>query len=124
ETVHKNRKRPIGEIQTYAKASAEQKYETYPVQTEDYGAILLRWGNGVFGSLNVSQVAAGKKNCLRIEIYGSKQSASWNSEEPNTIHYGSRDGANAESLRGSPGFSEDIIGFTDYPGGHAEGFPD
>jgi hypothetical protein len=52
------------------------------------------------------------------------KSAWWNSEEPNTIHYGNRDGANAESLRGSPGFSEDIAGFTDYPGGHAEGFPD
>jgi predicted dehydrogenase len=74
--------------------------------------------------LNVSQVAAGRKNCLRLEIYGSKKSASWNSEEPNTIRYGSRDGANEESLRGAPGFLEDIAGFTDYPGGHAEGFPD
>ncbi len=124
ETIHKKRRRPIGEVQTYAKASAGQKYETYPVETEDYAAVLLRWENGVFGSLNVSQVAAGRKNCLRLEIYGSERSAWWNSEEPNTIHYGSRDGANAESLRGSPGFSEDIVGFTDYPGGHAEGFPD
>lgn len=124
ETIHKTRRRPIGEIQTYAKVSADQKYETYPVQTEDYAAVLLRWGSGVFGSLNVSQVAAGRKNCLRIEIYGSAGSAWWNSEEPNTIHYGSRDGANRESLRGSPGFSEDVAGFTDYPGGHAEGFPD
>jgi predicted dehydrogenase len=74
--------------------------------------------------VNVSQVAAGRKNCLRLEIYGSKKSACWNSEEPNTIHYGSRDGANEESLRGSPGFMEDVAGFTDYPGGHAEGFPD
>ncbi len=124
ETLHKTRKRPIGEIQTYAKVGADQKYETYPVQTEDYAAVLLRWGNGVFGSLNVSQVAAGRKNCLRLEIYGSKKSACWNSEEPNTIQYGSRDGANEVSLRGSPGFAEDVAGFTDYPGGHAEGFPD
>ncbi|MBX3743875.1 MAG: Gfo/Idh/MocA family oxidoreductase [Verrucomicrobiae bacterium] len=124
ETLHKKRRRPIGEVQTYSKASANQKYETYPVQTEDYAAVLLRWTNGVFGSLNVSQVAAGRKNCLRLEIYGSKKSAWWNSEEPNTLHYGSRDGANETSLRGSPGFLEDIAGFSDYPGGHAEGFPD
>jgi predicted dehydrogenase len=124
ETVYPKRKRPIGEVQTYAKAAADQKYETYPVETEDYAAVLLRWSEGVFGSLNVSQVAAGRKNCLRIEIYGSKKSAWWNSEEPNVIHYGSRDGANEESHRGSPGFMEDVAGFTDYPGGHAEGFPD
>ena len=124
ETLHKVRRRPIGEVQTYAKAGPDQKYEAYPVRTEDYAAVLLRWANGVFGSLNVSQVAAGRKNCLRLEIYGSKKSAWWNSEEPNTNHYGSRDGANEESLRGSPGFAEDIVGFTDYPGGHPEGFPD
>jgi predicted dehydrogenase len=26
--------------------------------------------------------------------------------------------------RGTAGFSEDVAGFTDYPGGHPEGFPD
>jgi len=124
ETLHKTRKRPLGEVQTYSKAGADIKYATYPVETEDYAAVLLRWDNGVFGSVNVSQVAAGRKNCLRLEIYGSKKSACWNSEEPNTIQYGSRDGANELSLRGSPGFMEDVAGFSDYPGGHAEGFPD
>jgi predicted dehydrogenase len=92
ETLHRTRKRPLGEVRTYAKAGADQKYETYPVRTEDYAAVLLRWASGVFGSLNVSQVAAGRKNCLRLEIYGSEKSAWWNSEQPNTIHYGSRDG--------------------------------
>jgi len=124
ETLHKTRKRPLGEVQTYSKAGQEMKYATYPVETEDYAAVLLRWGSGVFGSVNVSQVAAGRKNCLRLEIYGSKKSACWNSEEPNSIQYGSRDGANELSLRGSPGFMDDVAGFTDYPGGHAEGFPD
>jgi predicted dehydrogenase len=124
ETIHKKRRRPIGEVQTYARASADLKYESYPVETEDYAAVLLKWSNGVFGSLNVSQVAAGRKNSLRLEVYGSRKSAWWNSEEPNVLHYGSRDGANEESHRGAPGFSEDVAGFTDYPAGHAEGFPD
>lgn len=124
ETLHKTRKRPLSEVQTYSKAGADIKYATYPVETEDYAAVLLRWGTGTFGSVNVSQVAAGRKNCLRLEIYGSKKSACWNSEEPNSIQYGSRDGANELSLRGSPGFQDDIGGYSDYPGGHAEGFPD
>jgi predicted dehydrogenase len=78
----------------------------------------------VHGSLGVSQVAAGRKNCIRIEIYGTEGSAWWDSEEPNTVYYGSRDGANRASTRQTPGFSEDIAGFTDYPPGHTEGFPD
>jgi predicted dehydrogenase len=124
DTYHKNRERPIGDVQTYAKVSAKQKFQTYEVKTEDYASVLLRWENGVHGNLGVSQVAAGRKNSLRLEIYGSERSVWWESEDPNTLYYGSRDGANAVSLRGAPGFSEDTVGFTDYPGGHAEGFPD
>jgi predicted dehydrogenase len=94
------------------------------VKTEDYASLLLQWKNGVHGICGVSQVAAGRKNSIRIEIYGTEQSAWWNSEEPNTIQYGARDSANAVSHRACPGFAEDIAGFTDYPPGHAEGFPD
>lgn len=124
DTYHKERLRPLGDVQTYAKVSDKQKFQSYEVKTEDYASVLLRWDKGVHGNLGVSQVAAGRKNSLRLEIYGSERSAWWESEDPNTIYYGSRDGANAQSLRGAPGFSEDTRGFTDYPGGHAEGFPD
>src|SRR5690606_8386661 len=68
--------------------------------------------------------AAGRKNSLCLAIYGIERCVWWEREEPNTIYYGSLDGANGTSLRGSPGFSEDTTGFSDYPGGHAEGFPD
>ena len=124
ETFHKTRQRPLGEVQTFTKASAKQKYVSYPVKTEDFASILLQFDNGVHGNLGVSQVAAGRKNSLRIEIYGTKKSAWWESEQPNTIEYGGRDGANEIAHRQCPGFAEDIAGFTDYPPGHAEGFPD
>jgi predicted dehydrogenase len=39
------------------------------------------------------------------------------------LHYGRRDDANAAVLRASAGFI-DASGYTDYPAGHAEGFPD
>lgn len=83
----------------------------------------MNFSNGALGNLAVSQVAAGRKNSIRLEIYGSERSAWWESEEPNLLRYGSRDGANAESHRASPGFT-DAAGCTDYPPGHAEGFPD
>ena len=92
--------------------------------TEDYASILLCWRSGVHGNLGVSQVAAGRKNSIRIEIYGTEGSAWWDSEEPNTIQYGSRDRMNGVAHRACPGFAEDTGGFSDYPPGHAEGFPD
>jgi predicted dehydrogenase len=124
DTWHKTRKRPLGEVQTFSKADAAVKYASYRVQTEDFASVLLRFDNGAHGNLAVSQVAAGRKNCLRIEIYGSKKSAWWCSEEPEVLRFGSRDGANEVAMRATPGFGDGAAGFMDYPPGHVEGFPD
>ena len=123
-TFHKTRRRPLGEVQTFAKANAKVRYATYRVQTEDYANVLLQFANGARGNLGVSQVAAGRKNCIRLEIYGSKKSAWWCSEEPEMLHFGNRDDANATAVRATPAFGEGAAGFMDYPAGHVEGFPD
>jgi predicted dehydrogenase len=123
-TFHKTRRRPLGEVQTFAKAAAKVRYATYRVQTEDYANVLLQFANGSRGNLSVSQVAAGRKNCIRLEIYGSKKSAWWCSEEPEMLHFGNRDEANATAVRATPAFGEGAAGFMDYPAGHVEGFPD
>jgi predicted dehydrogenase len=123
-TFHQTRKRPLGEVQTFAKANRQMKYATYKVATEDYASVLLQFDNIARGNLAVSQVAAGRKNCIRIEIYGSKKSAWWCSESPETLHFGNRDGANEVAVRGTPAFGDGAAGFMDYPAGHIEGFPD
>ncbi len=123
-TFHKTRQRPLGEVQTFAKADRTIKYAAYPVATEDFASLLLEYANGARGNLAVSQVAAGRKNCIRIEIYGTKQSVWWNSEQPNTLVMGNRDTCNQIAIRNTPAFGPDIQGFTDYPAGHNEGFPD
>lgn len=123
-TWHKQRRRPLGEVQTFAKADAKMKYATYHVQTDDFANVLLRFSNGTRGNLAVSQVAAGRKNSLRLEIYGAKKSAGWSSEEPERLHFGNRDGANETALRATPAFGDGAAGFMDYPPGHVEGFPD
>jgi len=122
-TWHKTRKRPLGEVQTFSKTSTRTRYASYPVRTEDYGNVLLRFNNGTRGNLGVSQVAAGRKNCIRFEIYGSKKSASWCSEDPEMLSFGNRDTANEIAVRGTPPFS-DARPYLDYPPGHVEGFPD
>jgi predicted dehydrogenase len=123
-TWHKTRKRPLGEVQTFAKADAALRYANYKVATEDFANVLLRFSNGASGNVAVSQVAAGRKNCIRIEIYGSKKSAWWCSENPEQLQFGSRDQANESVFRGTPAFGDGASGYMDYPPGHVEGFPD
>ena len=118
------RKRPLGEVETFAKASAAMKYAAYRVATEDFASVLLEFNNGTRGNLAVSQVAAGRKNCIRIEIYGSKKSAWWCSEDPEILHFGNRDTANELAIRGTPPFGPDAAPYIDFPAGHVEGFPD
>lgn len=123
-TFHKTRKRPLGEVQTFSKADTAMKYASYRVETEDFASVLLQFDNGARGNLGVSQVAAGRKNCIRIEIYGSKKSAWWCSEEPEMLRFGHRDSANEVAVRATPAFGNGAAGFMDYPPGHVEGFPD
>lgn len=123
-TWHKIRKRPLGEVQTFGQAGARVKYASYPVKTEDFGNLLLRFKKGARGNLSVSQVAAGRKNCIRIEIYGSKRSAWWCSENPEALHLGNRDQTNEIAFRGTPSFGPKAAPYLDYPAGHVEGFPD
>lgn len=123
-TFHRQRKRPLGEVQTFAKADARMKFAPYPVKTEDFANVLLEFNHGARGNLAVSQVAAGRKNCIRLEIYGSKKSAWWCSEHPEVLHFGNRDGANETAVRATPAFGDGAAGFMDYPPGHVEGFPD
>lgn len=123
-TFHQQRKRPLGEVETFAKADAKMKFATYKVATEDFANVLLQFDNHARGNLAVSQVAAGRKNSIRLEIYGSKKSAWWCSESPETLCFGHRDGANEVTVRATPAFGGGAAGFMDYPPGHVEGFPD
>jgi predicted dehydrogenase len=123
-TWHKSRRRPVGEVETFAKTNPNMRYAKYRVQTEDFASVLLEFDNGARANLAVSQVAAGRKNCIRIEIYGSKKSAWWCSENPEVLLMGNRDCPNEAAFRGTPAFGPEVATFIDYPAGHVEGFPD
>ncbi len=124
-TVHKVRKRPLGEVETFSgNADPPQATEPIDISTDDYGAVLLRFRGGARGSLWVSQVTSGRKNCMRYEIAGSKYALGWNSESPNNLWVGRRDKPN-ETLTRDPALVGDLARhFITYPGGHNEGFPD
>ncbi len=123
--VHPVRKRPKGEVETFSgKVQKIQATEDVAINTEDGGAILLRFDNGAKGTLFVSQMTAGRKNCLRYEISGAKSALYWDSELPNEIWIGYRDKANEKLLKDPGLLSEEVRPFVGYPGGHNEGYPD
>lgn len=124
-TVHPVRQRPLGEVETYSgKLRADATTEPVPISTEDYGSILLRFRGGARGTLWVSQVTAGRKNCLRYEIAGSRCALAWDSERPNELWIGRRDRPNETLLRDPALVAESVRPYIAYPGGHNEGFPD
>ena len=70
-----------------------------PVTTEDYGSVLLRFKGGARGCFTVSQVMAGRKNSLRLDVAGSEAALAWDSEEPNVLRVGQRERANERVAR-------------------------
>ncbi|MBX7126968.1 MAG: Gfo/Idh/MocA family oxidoreductase, partial [Cyclobacteriaceae bacterium] len=68
-TVHPTRKKPLKAVETYSgKMLSPSDYQDVPIATEDYASVLLRFSNGTKGVVTVSQVAAGRKNRLSLEI--------------------------------------------------------
>lgn len=119
------RRRPIGSVETFqGKMSVAQATEPITIDTEDYGAVLLRFAGGARGCVTVSQVTAGRKNSLRLTVAGSKGSLAWDSERPNELWLGYRDRPNELLLRDPALLSAAARSSTNYPGGHNEGFPD
>lgn len=126
-TVHPVRRSPsVGSSETFAGAGAEARGEgrPVPVATDDVGSVLLRFRGGVRGACTFSQVSAGRKNCIRLEISGSRRSLAWNSENPDELWIGERDEP-SRLLRRDPALMDaSAARYSNYPGGHAEGYPD
>ncbi len=95
-----------------------------PVDTEDYGGVLFHLGARARGSFTVSQVAAGRKNRLSVEIYGTRASAAWNQERPDELWIGHRNGRNEILLKDPALLDPRAAAYADLPGGHAEGYGD
>ncbi|HUQ69106.1 MAG TPA: Gfo/Idh/MocA family oxidoreductase [Planctomycetaceae bacterium] len=124
QTVHPTRRRPIGGVETFSDARNRGDTEPVAITTDDYGALLLEFDSGARGLMWVSQVTAGRKNCLRFEIAGANSAAAWNSESPNELWLGQRSEPNRLLVRDPALMTAAARQTTDYPGGHNEGFPD
>jgi predicted dehydrogenase len=110
------RRRPTGEVETFASADEVERVDT-AMTTEDIAHILLRFRGGARASCVVSQVSAGRKNLVHFEVDGAAGALAWNGESPEQLWLGRRDEPNGLALRGAGGVSQ-------LPAGHAEGFAD
>jgi predicted dehydrogenase len=124
-TVHKTRLKPLKAIETYSgKMLTPADYQEVPINTEDHATVLLRFDNGSKGSITVSQVNAGRKNRLNIEIAGSVSAFEFNSERPNELWIGKREKANEQLMKDPSLVHREVSSLVSFPGGHNEGFPD
>jgi len=124
-TFHKIRKKPLKPVETYAgKVLKPEDYQDVPINTEDYATVLFKFENDGRGVMTVNQVAAGRKNRLYFEIDGSREAIAWESEMPNQIWIGKRDGNNEIMMRDPSLVYPEAVNLIGYPGGHNEGFPD
>ncbi len=122
---HKTRKRPKGSVETFSgKKLAPNDYETFPINTEDFGMVMLHMGDRARGAFTVSQVSAGAKNRFTFEIFGTKAGVSWNQEQPDQLWIGHRNEPNQLIVKDASLFYPGAAGFADLPGGHSEGYDD
>jgi predicted dehydrogenase len=123
-TFHAERHRPIGPTETFAGTVARGETRPVAITTDDHAAVLLRWDQGTRGVFHASQVIAGRKNRIVLEVAGTEGSLSWDSDAPNRLWIGHRDNPNQLLERDPALLSPSARSISQYPGGHAEGFPD
>ena len=123
-TVHEYRKKPKVQVETFAgKALKPSQYEKVKIDTEDYGQILMQFGDGTKGMLCVSQVAAGRKNHIVFELNGTEKSVWWDHERPNELMLGNRNQPNQLMLKDAVLMEKEVRDYAHYPAGHNEGYP-
>jgi predicted dehydrogenase len=125
QTFHATRKQPKHAIETFAnKLLGPEDYIEKAIDTEDFGAVIFRMGARARGSVTASQVSAGRKNRLSLEVYGTKASAAWDQERPNELWVGHRDTGNEIVLKDPALLRPEARSYADLPGGHTEGYDD
>jgi predicted dehydrogenase len=94
-----------------------------PVLTEDLVALLFETASGTLGTAMVSQMAAGRKNRLALEVMGTEASIAFDQEAPDTLWLGQRRESRT-LVRDAATLSEDAARLAIVPVGHPMGYQD
>ncbi len=94
-----------------------------PVSTEDAAVVQFETDDGALGSVVVSQISAGRKNRLWIELDGSDEAIAFDQEHPEELWSGRREALTI--LRRDPAtLSPAAARLAFLPGGHPQGYAD
>jgi predicted dehydrogenase len=94
-----------------------------PVLTEDAALVQFETDGGALGSVVVSQISAGRKNRLWIELDGSEEALAFSQEQPEELWCGRRDVVTIRR-RDPETLSPAAARFAFLPGGHPQGYAD
>ena len=117
------RKKPSRQVETFAVNNDVQR-EEIKVNTEDYAGVLVKFANGACGVFQCSQVSAGRKNYIDIEVDGSASSFHWQQETSDRMWKGNRDKNNEEVMRDPNLITPEARKYATLPAGQPEGWND
>ncbi len=117
------RKKPTVQVETFS-ANVDTDYEEKKVFTEDYAGVLIKFENGASGVFQCSQISAGRKCFIDIEVDGSKASLHWNHEMGDRMWKGNRDKQNEQIMRNPNLMIPEARKYTYLGAGHPEGWND
>jgi predicted dehydrogenase len=104
-------------------AAGATEGELRPVTTEDAAIVIFETDAGAMGSVVISQVSAGRKNRLWIELDGTDAAVAFDQEQPEALWFGRREGL--EIVRRDPeALSPAAARFAVLPPGHPQGYGD
>jgi predicted dehydrogenase len=109
-----------GDASSFERAPGD---EAHAVTTEDVAALLFETDAGATGSLVVSQVSAGRKNHLWIEISAGEDTYAFEQERPDELRIMRRGGI-ATIPRDFDTLAPAAARYVTLPGGHPQGYQD
>ncbi|HYP46671.1 MAG TPA: Gfo/Idh/MocA family oxidoreductase [Propionibacteriaceae bacterium] len=112
-------RRPAATAATFSAAASDAPL--VEVTTEDTAMILFRTVNDVAGSAVISQLSAGRKNRLWVEVDGMGQSAVFDQEQPEQLWIGA-DQATSLLVRDPNHGSPEQRRLATLPAGHPQGY--
>jgi predicted dehydrogenase len=91
--------------------------------TEDAAIVQFETDGGAIGTTVISQISAGRKNQLFLEISAAEESLAFNQEEPDSLWRGRREAA-IVIKRDAESMSESAARYAFLPAGHPQGYAD
>jgi predicted dehydrogenase len=97
--------------------------EAHPVTTEDAVVVQFETDAGAIGAVVISQISAGRKNRLWIELDGAEETLAFDQEQPEELWCGRREAVTI--VRRDPlTLSAAAARFAFLPAGHPQGYAD